>query len=74
MMWEWHSGWAWFWMGAVMLVFWALVAWLVVTLVRRADRPRRGSGRDAQEILDERYARGEIEDDEYRHRSELIDR
>lgn len=74
MMWEWHSGWAWFWMGALMLVFWGLVAWVVVTLVRPADRPRGGSGREAQEILDERYARGEIEDDEYRRRSELIGR
>jgi putative membrane protein len=59
-----------------MLVFWALVAWLVVTLVRRTDRPRGGKGRGAhaQEILDERYAKGEIEDGEYRRRSELIRR
>jgi uncharacterized membrane protein len=28
----------------------------------------------AREILDERYARGEIEDDEYRRRSDLIRR
>jgi putative membrane protein len=74
MMWEWHSGWAWFWMGVLMLVFWGLVTWVVVTLVRRADRPRGGSDRDAQEILDERYAKGEIEDDEYQRRSELIGR
>lgn len=74
MMWEWHSGWAWFWMGALMLVFWGLVAWVAVTFLRQADRPRGGNGRDAQEILDERYAKGEIEDDEYRRRSELIRR
>jgi putative membrane protein len=61
-------------MGAGMLVFWALVAWLVVALVRQADGPRVGKGRGAKEILDERYARGEIEDDEYRRRSDLIDR
>jgi hypothetical protein len=39
MMWEWHSGWAWFWMGALMLVFWGLVAWVVVTLVRQLTGP-----------------------------------
>ena len=60
--------------SALMLVFWGLVAWVVVTLLRPADRSRGGSGREAQEILDERYARGEIEDDEYRRRSELIGR
>jgi putative membrane protein len=71
MMWEWHSGWAWWWMGVAMLVFWALVAWVVVTLVRQSDR---GSPETpgAREILDARYARGEIDDDEYRRRSELI--
>jgi putative membrane protein len=71
-MWEWHSGWAWWWMVVGMLVFWGLVAWVVVTLVRQGDRTRSGKGPRAQEILDERYAKGEIEDDEYRRRSELI--
>jgi putative membrane protein len=72
MMWEWHSGWAWWWMGVGMLVFWGLVAWLIVTLVRQGDRSR--TGRGAREILDERYARGEIEENEYRRRTELIRR
>ena len=72
-MWEWHSGWAWWWMGVAMLVFWGLVAWVLVTLVRKGDSgaPR---ARAARDILDERYARGEIEDDEYRRRSEAIRR
>jgi putative membrane protein len=74
MMWEWHSGWAWWWMGVGMLAFWGLVALVIVTLVRQGDRSGRGKGRGGQEILDERYAKGEIEDDEYRRRSELIDR
>jgi len=60
-------------MGVGMLAFWGLVAWVAVTLVRQGDRGGRGR-RDAQEILDERYARGEMDDDEYRRRSELIRR
>jgi putative membrane protein len=72
-MWEWHSGCALWWMGVAMLVFWGLVAWVIVTLVRQADRGG-GGKRGAREILDERYARGEIDDDEYRRRSELIRR
>jgi putative membrane protein len=72
-MWEWHSGWALWWMGVAMLVFWGLVTWVIVTLVRQADRGG-GGKRGAREILDERYARGEIDDDEYRRRSELIRR
>lgn len=72
-MWEWHSGWAWWWMGVGMLVFWGLVALVVVMLVRQGDRGG-GERRGAREILDQRYARGEIDDDEYRRRSELIGR
>jgi putative membrane protein len=72
-MWEWHTGWAWWWMSVAMLAFWGFVAWVVVTLVRHGDRDQRAD-RGPQEILDERYARGEIEDDEYRRRSDLIRR
>lgn len=72
-MWEWHTGWVWWWMGVAMLVFWGLVAWVVVTLVRQGERGGRGSG-GPREILDERYARGEIDDPEYRRRSELTRR
>jgi putative membrane protein len=72
-MWEGHMGWAWWWMGVGMLVFWGVVAWVAVTLVRQGDKEARVA-RGAREILDERYARGEIEDDEYRRRSELIRR
>ena len=56
-----------------MLLFWGLVAWVVITLVRQGDRDQRAH-RGAHEILDERYARGEIDDDEYRRRSERIGR
>jgi putative membrane protein len=72
-MWESHTGWAWWWMGVAMLVFWGFVAWVAVSLVRQGDKEPRVAG-GARETLDERYARGEIEDDEYRRRSDLIRR
>ena len=72
-MWMWHSGWGWFWMSLTMIAFWALVAWVIVTLVRQGDRggPRT---RDAESVLDARFARGEIDDDEYQRRRDLIRR
>ena len=69
MMWEWHSGWAWWWMGG-MVLFWGLVA-LVIVLIARQSRTENGRG-GAQRILDERFAKGEIDDAEYRRRSGLI--
>jgi len=73
MMWMWHSGWGWFWMSITMIVFWALVAWVIVTLVRQGDRGGRGTT-DGQGLLEERFARGDIDDDEYRRRRDLIRR
>lgn len=63
--WSWNAG-AWWWMTIAMVVFWGLVAWVVVTLARRPG-PDRGS-RTAEDVLAERYARGEIDDEEYHRR------
>ena len=62
-------GWGGWLFGAILL---AGIVTLVVVLVRTwgAQRPsdeRRGPS-DAEAILAERYARGEIDDDEYRQR------
>lgn len=63
--WSWSNG-GWWWMTIAMLVFWGLVAWVVITLARR---PGSGAGsRSAEETLAERYARGEIDDEEYHRR------
>ncbi len=53
-------------MGIGMVAFWALVAWAVVAIVRLT----RGASNepDAEAILKERFARGEIDDEEYRRR------
>ncbi|MDX1619459.1 MAG: SHOCT domain-containing protein [Nitriliruptorales bacterium] len=61
MMWA-GWGWHWLWMVVVWAVVIALVAWAVVR-VAPTNGPRGGQ---ARQILDERYARGEIDDDEYR--------
>lgn len=68
MMWGWHGGWGWWWMGLAGVVFWAVVAWAIVMLVRSGTV----HGSHARDVLDERFARGEIDEDEYRRRRELI--
>lgn len=88
MMHHWDGGWGvgnWLLMGFGMLVFWAVVVGGIVLLVRysTADRARPGGFAaapgtgspprpTAQDILDERYARGEISDEEYRARRETL--
>lgn len=56
--------------GGAMGLFWALLlVLLVVWLVRGfGSSNRRSDTPSAREILDQRYARGEIDGDEYRQR------
>jgi putative membrane protein len=63
----------WLVMGIMMLVFWGLVVAGVIFLVRYLGhgRDQRGGG-DALRILDERFARGEIDADEYSRRRQLL--
>jgi putative membrane protein len=63
--WNWA---AWITMTASMILFWGLVAWVVVTLVRRPEE----TARTADDILADRLARGEIDDDEYHRRSDAL--
>lgn len=68
MMWGHYDQFSWWWwviMPLGMVAFWALVAWVIVTLVR-ADRPAAPPAPVAERILAERYARGEIDTEEYR--------
>jgi putative membrane protein len=59
-------------MSVSMIVFWGLVIWAVVALARR---PASGQipGVDPRRILQERFAIGEIDEDEYRRRREVLD-
>ena len=77
MMW-WSSGMGWGgWvvMSLTMVAFWALVIVVVLAIFRsdRDSRPPRGPGqRDPKQILDERFARGEIDVEEYRDRQDAL--
>jgi putative membrane protein len=77
MMWGYGTGWGgWLLMTLIMVAFWALVIFGIVALFRGPVRPgpRRadGGGGDAQRILDERFARGEINAEEYHSRQSLL--
>lgn len=69
MMWA-GWGWHWLWMVAVWAAVIGLVGWAVV---RVAPTSRPDFSR-ARQILDERYARGEIDDDDYRRLRAALER
>lgn len=70
----WHWGYDAWWMGLMMLVFWTAIIGLVVWSVRSRSEggPRPDSSKTALDILAERYARGEIDEEEYRLRRATI--
>lgn len=76
MFWYGNSGWPWWggtlmWIG--MVAFWALLIWAVYALVTGITRQDRGrQPGDARQILDERLARGEIDDEEYRRLRDIL--
>jgi putative membrane protein len=68
-------GWGgWILMTAAMVVFWALVVFAVVAIFRGTQRSTESAAdrRDPMQILDERFARGEIDEDEYHARSSVL--
>lgn len=73
MMWYGTGGW---WMFMSMLLFWGGVIALIVWGFRAAsDRPTSRDDRTrALGILEERYARGEIDHDEFEQRGRLLER
>ena len=82
--WMWHHGGGWGWGGwimmtIVMVLFWAAVITAIVLAVRylaggnhHQNQAGAGSARVAEDMLAERYARGEIDDDEFRKRLTLL--
>lgn len=67
----------WLAMGLMMLLFWGLLAGLVVWAVRslrphHAGVPSRAASGTADEILAERYARGDIDEVEFERRRGLL--
>ncbi len=69
-MFAWHDT-PWMWLS--MVVFWSLFAVLVYHLISgRTQSPTPWSGPTAAEILEERFARGEISVEEYGERREVL--
>jgi putative membrane protein len=86
MMWWREGGWgpgAWILMSLMMIVFWggliALTVWLVRTVgtdrstapIPSVPAPTTSTGK-ADEVLAERFARGEIDEDEFKSRRALL--
>ena len=68
------SGWGYALMTISMVLFWALVIFGVVALVRylaRGDQQPTAWATPGQ-LLDDRFARGEIDEQEYHHRLEVL--
>jgi putative membrane protein len=64
-----HMGGGWWWvMGIGWLVFLTLIVVLAFVLIRSLTQPRPNARNAADEILAERFARGEIDEQEYRQR------
>jgi len=62
-------------MTVVMLAFGGLVIWALVAIVRGFDRPRRPEEpqrRTPEQILAERFAAGEIDEEEYQRRRKVL--
>jgi putative membrane protein len=71
------GGWGYVLMTVSMLLFWGLLIAGVVLLVRyvggdRRQPPSTIAGPDPRSLLAERFARGEINEDEYRQRLKVL--
>jgi putative membrane protein len=70
------TGWGWFTMSVGMLVFWALLitvaALLYRNLNRTPDQPHTPDGTSPEQLLAERFARGDIDEEEYRRRLAVL--
>ena len=72
------DGWGWMGGGLMMLVFWGALVALVVFLMRgfgghHSHDGERRNGPDAREILAERFARGEISEEEFEQRRGVLE-
>ncbi len=73
------GGWGWLLMVVMMVAFWGGVAWIIVSVLRHGG-PRSSSVPSAspasvtgpEDILHERFARGEIDVEEYHHRLDAL--
>lgn len=60
--------------GLMMLIFWGIVIALIVLAVRWfSESGTRTSHRDAMETLRERFAAGDIDEEEYQRRKRVLE-
>ena len=64
---------SWLLMIGGMLVFWGLIAWVLVTLVRGRDSTQNAGPASALDVLDRRLASGEITVQDYEARRQAIE-
>ena len=72
---SWWGGGGWIWGligGVLMLAFWVVVVVVIVGLVRGRGVRASGSATGALRVLEERYARGEIDRDEFIERRRVL--
>jgi putative membrane protein len=67
----WDGGWMWLW-GTLMMLTWVAIVAVAAWLVLRARDGGRTTPGTARQILDERYARGDISTEEYRERLDQL--
>jgi putative membrane protein len=69
------DGWGWFWGALMMVLFWGGLVAAIAIAVRAGGswrRDRRDERPDADAILGERFARGEISKDEFEERRKVL--
>lgn len=73
----WHLGYGEWWMGLIMILFWvaiiALVVWGIRTFARPGTAEPTPSRARPLDILETRYARGEIDDEEFERRRKMLE-
>lgn len=73
----WTGDWGWgaaLFMTLIMLAFWGGLIWLIAYAVRGSSRTgdRTANNPSAIELLEERFARGEIDQDEFEERRRIL--
>jgi putative membrane protein len=58
--------------GLGMVLFWGLIILLVVWVVRSFSAGSTGRDKSARQILDERFAKGEIDREEYEQKKQAL--
>lgn len=58
--------------GLGMVLFWGLIILLVVWAVRSPSTQGIATGKSARQILDERFAKGEIDQEEYDRKKQAL--